>query len=110
FVKVEGLRGGTGDYTLTTQFEQANPPNLPLQTGFPHDFPFVLSPWFNVTGDFNGDDILDIATSSSYTNEVSVLLGLGDGTFHSAGNFGVGNNPFGLTAGDFNEDGLLDLA
>src|SRR5438128_2333805 len=27
-VKVEGLRGGTGDYTLTTQFEQANPPNL----------------------------------------------------------------------------------
>src|SRR5213593_4333021 len=34
FVKVEGLGGGTGDYTLTTQFEQANPPNLPLQTDF----------------------------------------------------------------------------
>src|SRR5437016_5280344 len=30
FVRVEGLASGTGGYTLTTQFEPANPPNLPL--------------------------------------------------------------------------------
>src|SRR5438552_16703447 len=41
-VTVEGLRGGTGDYTLTTQFAPANPPNLPLLADFPHDFPNVL--------------------------------------------------------------------
>src|SRR5262245_49073216 len=43
-VTVEGLRGGTGDYSLTTQFEQANPPNQPLVVDFPQIFPFVLTP------------------------------------------------------------------
>src|SRR5262245_59982994 len=109
-VKVEGLRGGTGDYTLTTQFAPANTPNLSLQVDFLHDYPFSLSPWFTVTGDFNRDRIPDIATANTFTNDVTVLLGLGDGTFQSAGNFGVGNIPYGLGSGDFDEDGILDLA
>src|SRR6266478_2924306 len=59
FVQVEGLGAGTGAYTLTTDFQPANPPNQPLVVDFPHDFPFVLSPWFTVTGDFNSDRIPD---------------------------------------------------
>src|SRR5262249_18284035 len=51
-----------------------------------------------------------IATANTFTNDVTVLLGLGDGTFQSAGNFGVGNIPYGLVSGDFDEDGILDLA
>ncbi len=34
-----------------------------------------------VTGDFNGDGILDVATANQQSNTVSVLLGVGNGTF-----------------------------
>ena len=33
------------------------------------------------TGDFNGDEITDLATAGPVTDDVSVLLGIGDGTF-----------------------------
>jgi hypothetical protein len=41
---------------------------------------------------------------------VSILIGRGDGTFKSARNFDAGVNPVGLSDGDFNHDGNLDLA
>jgi hypothetical protein len=40
---------------------------------------------------------------------VSVLLGNGNGTFHSAANFGVGSNPQSVAVGDVNGDGRPDL-
>jgi hypothetical protein len=39
-----------------------------------------------------------------------VLLGNGDGTFQPARIFAAGNSPFSLAVGDFNGDGILDLA
>ena len=33
------------------------------------------------TGDFNGDGVTDLATANNFSADVSVLLGLGDGTF-----------------------------
>src|SRR5438552_1098643 len=48
FVQVEGLGRGTGAYTLTTDFQPANPPNQPLAVDFDHDYPFALTPPFNV--------------------------------------------------------------
>src|SRR5262249_26157923 len=42
--------------------------------------------------------------------DVSVLLGNGDGTFQPALHFGVAGNPISLAVGDFNGDGLADLA
>ena len=43
---------------------------------------------------------------------VSVLLGNGDGTFGTAANFPIGGGTVanGLAAGDFNGDGILDIA
>jgi hypothetical protein len=38
-----------------------------------------------------------------------VLLGKGDGTFQGLTEFGVGDVPYGVTVGDFNRDGILDL-
>ncbi len=41
---------------------------------------------------------------------VSVLLGNGDGTFQAARNFGADFDPTSVAVGDFNADGLSDLA
>ncbi len=44
------------------------------------------------------------------SNNLSILLGNGDGTFQAATNYPTGTNPEALTLGDFNGDGIPDLA
>jgi hypothetical protein len=64
-------------------------------------------------GDFNGDGNLDIVTinGDNSTNNAAILLGNGDGTFQPYIDVALGTMvPIGLTAGDYNRDGLLDLA
>src|SRR5262249_35241314 len=47
---------------------------------------------------------------SLFTNNVSVLLGNGDGSFRTGQTYSVGaNDPEFLSVGDFNGDGLRDL-
>ena len=63
-------------------------------------------------GDFNDDNMLDIAAVNMGTHEIVVLFGLGDGRFvlgkpHSTG---FRSAPQGLTIGDFNNDSRLDIA
>ena len=43
-------------------------------------------------------------------NDVSVLLGNGDGTFQPQVTYAVGSYPDAIVAGDFNGDGRTDLA
>src|SRR5262249_58441989 len=62
-----------------------------------------------VTADFNGDGHLDLATANYSSNDVSVLLGNGDGTLRTARNYATSAYPGCITAGDFNRDGKLDL-
>ena len=64
-----------------------------------------------VAGDFKDDGIPSHLAAIDWTNgSVSIYLGKGDGTFKQA----VGSTKFNganqLTAGDFNGDGMLDLA
>jgi hypothetical protein len=61
-------------------------------------------------GDFNGDGKSDLATANLSSNNVSVLLGTGTGSFGTATNFTVGISPRSVTVGDFNGDGKSDLA
>ena len=66
-------------------------------------------------GDFNGDGIPDlvvtnVAFDEGDPNTVTVLLGNGDGTFQPAQNYAAGSNPFTVAVGDFNGDGVPDLA
>ncbi len=61
-------------------------------------------------GDFDGDEIADLAVSNFGSDNVSVLLGNGSGTFQTAVNYTVGLAPMSVAVGDFNSDGTLDLA
>ncbi|MEG4859315.1 DUF4347 domain-containing protein, partial [Microcoleus sp. K1-B6] len=61
-------------------------------------------------GDFNKDGNSDLVTANSGPNNVSLLLGNGDGTFGAATYFGVGSSPYTVAVGDFNGDGNSDLA
>jgi len=63
-----------------------------------------------VVGDFNGDGIADVAVANYGNNNVSVLLGNGDGTFRPALNFPVGILPSAVAIGHFNGDAAQDLA
>ncbi len=61
--------------------------------------------------DFNGDGIPDLAVADFLTQQVSILLGNGDGTFQSPKTYGTGNaNPSSIVVADFNGDGKWDLA
>ena len=68
-----------------------------------------------VAADFNGDGKMDLAVASQGTDQVTILLGNGNGTFHSGSKkqlvINLSGTPAGeMAVGDFNGDSLPDLA
>ncbi len=62
-----------------------------------------------VLADFTGDGVLDIAVANPLSADVSLLIGLGDGTFQTHRRFDTQFQVSALAVGDFNEDGVADL-
>src|SRR5260370_37769761 len=58
------------------------------------NFAAGVNPYSVAVGDFNGDGLKDLAVANNSSNDVSVLLGNGDGNFQGPRNFTAGNtNP-----------------
>ena len=68
------------------------------------------SPAALVIGDFNRDNLQDLAVAAVSTNKALVLLGLGTNTFRPATMFNTGKQPDSIDRADFNGDLILDLA
>ncbi|MEG4488454.1 DUF4347 domain-containing protein [Microcoleus sp. D2_18a_B4] len=90
------LGNGTGQFSAATNLNTSPP------TG--------LNTWSVAVGDFNKDGNSDLVTANNATNNVSLLLGNGNGTFGAATYFGVGSSPYTVAVADFNGDGNSDLA
>ena len=78
------------------------------------DFGAGPSPAFVVVAKLRGGEMPDdLAVASSFSDPssgISVLLGNGDGTFDTARSFVIGASQTSLVVGDFNGDGIPDLA
>jgi hypothetical protein len=60
--------------------------------------------------DFNGDARADLAVVNEGSNNASVLMGNGNGTFQPPLSTAVGVTPYDIVTADFNGDGRPDLA
>jgi hypothetical protein len=121
------------DHLATTTMLQPNTSNQVIvlevfrgtTAGFdgPVSYPIAHLPTVDqlVTGDFNGDHKPDLAmvigsgiTGAPIAPTVVVLPNLGDGTFGAPVTYAVGGRDaqfaMALTAGDFNGDGVTDIA
>src|SRR6266481_6798217 len=65
-------------------------------------YPVGTTPAAVAVGDFNGDGKPDIAVANTGSDNVSILLGNGDGTFQPAVNYSAGCSPTAIAVGDFN--------
>ncbi|MBI5591323.1 MAG: VCBS repeat-containing protein [Deltaproteobacteria bacterium] len=77
------------------------------------------SPNALVMVDINHDGILDLIVANGYyningggtgSNNIAVLFGFGDGSFHLPVNYSAGQDPRSIASGDFNGDGNIDIA
>ena len=89
---------GNGDGT----FDPATPATINVGNG-----PISIA-----VGLFDGDNFQDLAVANRDSNNVSILLGNGDGTFDPAtpATINVGNSPLFVAVGLFDGDNFQDLA
>ena len=99
-----GLMGAaaTGDYHLDTSFVASSAPFADLQVE-----PSAVA---IAAADLNGDGIPDLVVADQLTGHVSVLLGVGDGTFQPATSVQVGSGPDAIAIGKFTSSGHMDIA
>jgi hypothetical protein len=62
-----------------------------------------------LTTDLNLDGFLDLVSANTKNNTLSILLGVGDGTFNKTLTFPVESEPTAIVTGDVNNDGIQDL-
>jgi len=106
--QVDIVTANSGDNTVTLLMGDGSG-GFTAATGGP--FAVGTNPVSIAVGDFNRDGKLDIVIANAGDNTVTELLGDGASGFASATGspFAVGANPSSIAAGDFNNDGKLDI-
>jgi len=99
-----------GGGTSNVVFFEVTTATSSIALSAPRGFDAGSGPQSVAVGDFNGDGKPDLAVVNSYSNNVSILLGNGDGTFQIHVDYPTGAQPGSVAIGDFNGDGKLDLA
>jgi hypothetical protein len=84
--------------------------NGTFSPGATRDFPAGNGPTSIAVADFNVDGRPDLAVTDQTDNAVSLLLGIGDGTFGQNFELPVGTDPVSIATTDFNRDGVPDAA
>jgi VCBS repeat-containing protein len=104
--------GGSDTGVVTVTVAGIDEPDIPVSFSNATHFAVGDNPTGLGVGiaDFNLDGNLDIAVANRLSNNVSVLLGNGNGSFSAANNFGIANNPISVAVGDFNGDSKPDFA
>lgn len=74
------------------------------------DYPTGSGPFSIARDDFNNDGIQDLVVTNRDSDNLSIYLGNGDGTFRAKTDFPTGSKSFSVVAADFNLDGKKDLA
>lgn len=74
------------------------------------DFRVGDDPRSAAMGDLDGDGIFDVVTANFASDDISVMLGNGDGIFQIAMNTYVGHHPTAVVLADLDGNGNLDLA
>jgi Calx-beta domain/FG-GAP-like repeat/Domain of unknown function (DUF4214)/FG-GAP repeat len=108
---VVDLLSNTVSVLLNITVPGADTPNFAAK----QDFATEDGPLSVALVDLNGDSKLDLAVANFNSSSVSVLLnttipGGATSSFSGIQEFGTGDGPTSLTAGDLNGDGKLDLA
>ncbi|CAF0767197.1 unnamed protein product [Adineta steineri] len=80
-------------------------------TQMPHSTGSVSEPDSVIAGDLNNDGLQDFAVTNTYTNNIGIFFGIGNGSFRTQTSVftGASSAPYALASGDFNGDGKLDL-
>jgi hypothetical protein len=117
-VLVKSVTGNTNQDLLITNFNDGTVSVL-LGTGSGSftsagAFPTGPAPTSLASVDFTGDGIADLvvtnATPYNGTNNISIMLGNGNGTYHEPLGYSAGAGPTSVVVADFNNDAKPDLA
>ncbi|WP_445310638.1 FG-GAP-like repeat-containing protein, partial [Microcoleus vaginatus] len=108
---VTNVTSNTASILLNTTPTGATTPTFATKV----DLPTGTEPRSVSIGDFNGDNLPDLAVANTSSNTASILLnttatGAATPTFAPQVTFPTGNRPFSVSIGDINGDNLPDLA
>jgi VCBS repeat-containing protein len=100
--------GGYPTRTVNWQVNDGSVSDISFQSHV--DYAAGSAPRSVAIGDLNGDGKLDLVVPNFGSNDISIRLGNGDGTFGPTTNIAAGTSPISVAVCDLNGDGKLDLA